>query len=249
MILQSIPGFSTARVTEQLSTGPTNHSFRVERGDESFVLRIDTTEAKRLGRDRAAEKQVCEAIATAGLGPAPMMFDAERGIYLRPFLAGRAWTKADLENPAKLERLAGLLRQVHALPPAGRIFEPLEFARRYADQLDTPRSHEVYEQVAAASAAIEPVSPVLCHNDLVCQNVLEGQALALIDWEYAGMGDPFFDLAVVVQHHGLGEGLARHFLAAYLGRQPGKDDSRRLDLQRRFYQALLELWNLRVDLP
>ena len=37
---------------------------------------------------------------------------------------------------------------------------------------------------------------VLCHNDSHWDNVLDdGDDLWVIDWEYAGMGDPMFDLA------------------------------------------------------
>ena len=37
---------------------------------------------------------------------------------------------------------------------------------------------------------------VLCHNDSYYLNVLDdGETLWVIDWEYAGMGDPMYDLA------------------------------------------------------
>ena len=54
----------------------------------------------------------------------------------------------------------------------------------------------------------------------------------------------FFDLAVVVQHHGLGEELVRCFLAEYLGREPSSGELSRLHRQCHFYQLLLNLWNL-----
>jgi thiamine kinase-like enzyme len=114
--------------------------------------------------------------------------------------------------------------------------------------LGTTQAGNLFGQVASAYALIEPGPQALCHNDLVCQNVLEGDGLALIDWEYAGMGDPFFDLAIVVQHHELEENLARHFLAAYLQHQPDEKELERLAKQRRFYKALLNLWNLRINL-
>ena len=68
----------------------------------------------------------------------------------------------------------------------------------------------------------------------------------LIDWEFAGTGDAFFDLAVVVQHHELKARLVEDFLGAYLDRSVTETDRQRLEAHREFYRLLLELWMLRV---
>jgi thiamine kinase len=245
-ILASIPGFETARISGRRSDGPTNESWAVERGGERFVLRLDKPEAARLGLDRASEKDVCEALADAGLAPRPVHFDAEAGVYLRPYLPGRSWTPRDLGQKENLERLALLLRRLHALPAVGRAFKPLKAAGRYARQIGTVDAAKLFEEAALAHTLIEPHTPVLCHNDLFCENIIEGDGLTLIDWEYAGLGDPYFDLAIVVQHHGLESGLAGHLLRAYLQGEPDREERVRLAKQCRFYLALLDLWNLRV---
>ncbi len=36
---------------------------------------------------------------------------------------------------------------------------------------------------------------VFCHNDPYFLNFLDDGSLRVIDWEYAGMGDPMYDLA------------------------------------------------------
>lgn len=245
-VLESIPGFAGARVLSQLSGGPTNNSFEVEQGGERFVLRIDKAEAAALGLDRQAEKQVCESLARAGLGFPPVWFDTDAGIYLRRFLPGKTCTQRDLHCPEKLTLLALLLRRLHALPPAGKVFEPLEAAVRYADQLGTVEAAHILAELVDRHSGNEYAAPVLCHNDLVSGNILDNGNLSLIDWEYAGIGDPYFDLAIVVQHHGLDTGLSRHFLDAYLGRGGDESEIRRLTEQCRFYQSLLKLWNLRT---
>ena len=87
----------------------------------------------------------------------------------------------------------------------------------------------------------------MCHNDPVCHNILEGDSLALIDWEYSAVGDRYFDLAVVLQHHGMGDELAAFFVESYLGRIATQEEWRHLQQQRDFYQCLLVLWNGVVD--
>jgi thiamine kinase-like enzyme len=72
----------------------------------------------------------------------------------------------------------------------------------------------------------------LCHNDLLPANFIdEGGRLRLIDWEYAGAGDPFFDLGNLAVNLQLSEAQERTLLTAYLG-AARPDDLRRLRLMR-----------------
>jgi thiamine kinase-like enzyme len=222
----------------------------VQRDQQRFVLRLDKPEAARLGLDRRSEQRAQEAAAGAGIGPKTRHFDLENGVMLRCFVSGRSWTVSDLENPANVQRLAHLLRAVHRLPAAsvGR-YDPAGAARRYARELGTPRAWALSSEVEACSDRIAGFAPPgrLCHNDLVCQNIIDGERLMLIDWEYAGLGDPFFDLAVVIRHHGLGGESASAFHESYLGRPAREEESVRLETQQALYQALLDLWLLRTE--
>lgn len=242
-VLEQIPGFAGASVIKQLSDGPTNASFEVEQGGDCFVLRIDKPAVAEYGLDRVAELEVIEALADAGLGEGAVYYDAGCGISLRSFIPGHSWTKGDLKNPANLERLANLLQQVHRLQPVGRFFDPVASAARYAEQLGTDEALEIFREIKLGFSSLQSDELALCHNDLVSGNILESGRLILIDWEWAGVGDPFFDLAVVVQHHGLDAELSRMFLAAYLEKEPSVAEVERLDRQCRFYQLLLRLWD------
>jgi len=246
--LGGIAGIAGATVVSRLSDGPTNQSWLIERDGARYVLRLDLPEARRLGLDRAAEANAQAIAAAAGLTPGATHTDLSAGICLRPFEPGRAWQPGDLRQPRKLERLAGLLRTLHRLPANVPDFDPFAAMQRYAAQLGTA---EARERVAAARPLLEqlraePVPRSLCHNDLVCENIVEGEQLRLIDWEYAGMGDPLFDLAVVIQHHALEPEFSDHLLQSYFEGDVPPPARRRLEWQCAFYQELLELWNLRV---
>jgi thiamine kinase-like enzyme len=56
---------------------------------------------------------------------------------------------------------------------------------------------------------------MFCHNDLHYRNVLDDGHLWFVDWEYAGCGDPRFDLAGIVAYHDLETPLVEALLAAY----------------------------------
>jgi thiamine kinase-like enzyme len=249
--LSRIQGFAEARLVVQLSDGPTNASFLVEREGAKFVLRLDRPETATLGLDRVNEKLVSEAVAAADLGAEYLYFDPRQGICLRPWLTGRSWSVSDLQKPRNLERLAVLLRKLHSLQAVGKPFEPLAAARRYAAAVGTEQAARLVSRAADAIGAGQGGETALCHNDLVCENIFEAEdgRLLLIDWEYAGVGDPYFDLAVVVQHHCLESTLSRDFLDAWLGRPATTEEQNHLSQQCSFYQCLLKLWQLRLQLP
>jgi thiamine kinase len=239
-----------ARSVERLMDGPTNASYLVERNGEQFVLRLDKPEAARLGLNRENERVVCQAIAEAGLTPPYLHFDPAAGVALRPFITGRSLCRDDLLEPRMLQRLADVLRRLHRLPAVGAPFDAAGAVRRYAAQLANPEAAALAEQAAGLLAGIgrHSAAPALCHNDLVAENMLDTEegGLQLIDWEYAAIGDPYFDLAVVARHHDLAPSLSQLLIEAYLQRAPSREESARFALQCRFYDALLALWNLRV---
>ncbi len=233
-VLQAIPGMAGAALLNALSDGPTNASFLAQCDGEQYVFRLDKPEAARLGLNRLNEHRVSRIVFASGLAPEPIYSDPAAGVYLRRFRAGRSWTTTDLTRPGNLERLARLLRQLHGLTAHGDAFDPVAAARRYAAQLGTEESRALLSQAESLAEKINSASPgpVLCHNDLVCQNILDGEPLMLIDWEYAGLGHRFFDLAVVVQHHSLAPALTSGFLESYLERPATTGDERtQLELQ------------------
>lgn len=67
-----------------------------------------------------------------------------------------------------------------------------------------------------------PIDPVLCHNDLLAANFLQSEdGIRIVDWEYAGMGDRYFDLGNFAVNNELSPDQEELFLAAYLGEEPG----------------------------
>ena len=142
-----------------------------------------------------------------------------------------------------------MLRQLHSLQAAGPEFDSGAAVRRYAQHLGTDQALRLQEKALELLRATRQRQDrvCLCHNDILNHNILESDKLMLIDWEFAGVGDPCFDLAVVVQHHGLGKKLGNLFLNAYLQRKPSKGELERLYLNCEFYACLLELWTLRIE--
>jgi aminoglycoside phosphotransferase (APT) family kinase protein len=237
-------GARPTRLLRPLHLGPLAHSWLLEYGDEQAVLRIDQPAAKALGLDRAAEFARLAAIAAAGLGPPPIAVDAAQGLLLRRHVAGRAWQAADLGQAANLQRAAALLRQVHALPIAAPPLDLQAAIDRYARLAGPNAAAQAATCRALLAACQDPRAPqVFCHNDPVAGNfVTTPGALRLIDWEYSGFNEFWFDLAVVSGQHELPEPRVWGLLEAYLQRPPTAADCATLARWVAFYRALVSLW-------
>jgi thiamine kinase-like enzyme len=70
---------------------------------------------------------------------------------------------------------------------------------------------------AESALVLHPSSLCPCHNDLLNGNFLLGGRLYILDWEYAGMGDMFFDLANFSNNHELSPEEDRLLLDCYFG--------------------------------
>jgi thiamine kinase-like enzyme len=63
----------------------------------------------------------------------------------------------------------------------------------------------------------DPVPDVACHNDLLSENFIIDAAgkMWVIDWEYGGMTDPYFDLGDFVMEHPFSREEQRLIISTY----------------------------------
>ncbi len=146
------------------------------------------------------------------------------------FIEGREMSSEQLREPATLRSIAASLRSFHdcgETVPA--VFDSFRLVATYAETAAS-RGAEVpssFSEAQAAAGRIEAAlsgpehAPVPCHNDLLAANFLDdGERIRIVDWEYAGMGDRYFDLANFAVNNGLGEEQQEELLSAYFGERP-----------------------------
>jgi aminoglycoside phosphotransferase (APT) family kinase protein len=221
----------------RLGGGRSNYAVRVSDGRRDFAVRLDGLSHQELGLNRAIEQRAQRLAAEAGLAPVPCYFNPDLGVLVSD------WHEPDASRPGGAEELAAtgeLLRAIHALPPVHYRLKPMDRARRYLTLSAEPQPLASEFLAACERLAAEPTELKLCHNDLLAANRLfSGGKLTAVDWEYAAMGDPLFDLAAVIEGDGLAETEAATLLEAY-GLAPRQ--AARLSDQRAVYRYLAELW-------
>lgn len=211
--------------TSFLGGGITNENVRVDVADESFVLRLAGEKTELLGIDRQQEFAAHSAAANIGVAPEVVHFMEPEGYLVTRFVNGRSLTPADLVQPDMIQKIAHILKLVHALPPISAGFSAFDTIKSYEQiarqhgVMFPPKFDSWLDKMMEIETAVSTiVSPVLCHNDLLSGNFLLGNGrITLIDWEYAGMGDPYFDLANFAAQHELSDEQAHQLLTAYFG--------------------------------
>jgi len=224
--IEAVPGWSVGAVSafSELTGGITNRNFKVEIGEEAFVVRLVDSDTALLGIDRAAEEEAGRAAAAAGVGPEVVA--AAPGALVTRFVDGTPIPHEDLGREEILASVMRSVRLFHACPPIGSAFPVFRIVERYRD-LATSRgvpiptayedAHALADRIGAAFARA-PMPLITCHNDFLNANFLrEGDHTWIVDYEYAGMGDPFFDLGNLSINNGLGPDAQELLLRLYFG--------------------------------
>lgn len=208
---------------EELGGGITNRNYKVAVDGSVFVLRMGGAKTSLLGIDRAVEHAAGVRAFQVGIGPEVVMFVPEEGWLVARFIAGRPISLEDMRKPEVLGRVAGALKAFHDSGPIPGRFDAWDVVDTYR-ALALEHGVEIPVEFAAARRVAErirkargPQDEVPCHNDLLNANFLEDGSIRIVDWEYAGMGDRFFDLANFSVNHEFEVPEDRALLEAYFG--------------------------------
>lgn len=222
--IRALPLWSGPIDIEPLGGGLTNRNYRVDDRGRRFAVR-EGVDQPRLGICRRNERTIAAIAAELGVGP--RVVHAEPGLLVTDFVAGEPLDARNVERPGCLQRVARALRRVHDAGPSVaahlRWFSPFQAVLAYlrtadAERLSVPGgdAQRIADDVAALQARVPPFRPTLCHNDLMPGNALDdGTRVMLIDWEYAGFGDPHFDLAGLLSNCDFDRERSACWLAAY----------------------------------
>ncbi len=259
-IISRIPAWTGAKqIQVERIAGLTNANYCVTVDGERFVLRVSGKNTQRLGINREHEAAALKNAATFGLCPEVFAFLLPEGHLVTRRVEGRHWDPAEFRTPKHVRLLTETVKRVHALPLTGAVFSPFRRVEAYiktARGLGVlfPSGFDGFIKAARVVEAEQQRDPCdwqrFCHNDLVAVNYLyceQDPAIVILDWEFAGLGDLFYDLATVVYTHD-SEGpippdLEEVMLACYFG-EITKQQRRRLNGMKYMLMLFTAMWGL-----
>ncbi|MGI8825287.1 MAG: phosphotransferase [Chloroflexota bacterium] len=249
-LVQLVPELRDKSVTVvPLTGGITNRNYRLDAVDQSYVLRIGGEGTHLLGIDRVREYECSLQAARLGVGPEVVAFLPERDALVTRFASGRVLTPDDMRHKPILRRVVDALSRCHRGPSIPGAFSPFTTVRDYyalAREREVPfpstitRAMDLLAQMEEAAGTAE--APCPCHNDLLPANFIDdGRSVWIIDWEYAGMGDPFFDLGNLAVNNRFADSHERLLLELYFG-EVRPEHRRRLRMMRLVSDMREAMW-------
>jgi thiamine kinase-like enzyme len=249
-IIALMPWLSGKQVkVRRLKRGLTNRNYRLDCEGGPYVLRIMEENSRLLGIDRRAEYAALLAAADAGVGPEVVAFLPRKRALVTRFVKGRTLAPKALREPAVLRRVVASLRRYHACLNGAGTFSGFETVRRYYAQ--ARRRNVAFPRSIAGAlrilARIEdetgvPERVCHCHNDLLSSNLVDDRRKVwILDWEYAGTGDLFFDLGNLAANNLFKQEEENLLLQYYFGKaRPA--DLRRLGMMRLVSDMREAMW-------
>ncbi len=226
-LLEGLPLFADdpiLSITPIAHQGYCNLSYKVTTQTTVYLVRI----LKQEGIDRTKEYTLQNRAADAGIAPRVLLLDEAAGVMVTAFVDGVHRESLGLKA---LQNLAEQLRKLH---------DTVQWDEPVMGLSTLIRSREKSVQDALKKIATYPVEPVVCHNDPNPQNILwQKDTPILIDFEFAGVNDRYFDLAAACVEFGLEERMQREFLDLYF---EGSYSFEKVKVYEVFYRQLCKEW-------
>src|SRR4051812_36478909 len=243
-VLRRVPELADHPLTLiPLSGGITNRNYRIDLAGarERYVVRLAGNDTHLLGISREVEHAASVVAAGLGVGAEVVAFLRPEGYLVTRFIEGTPLADADVHLPSLLSRVAHTVRRFHDGPAIPGLFVPLRIVEAYR-ALALERGVRIPPEYGLSQALArrielaflqDPLELRPCHNDFLPGNlIVDAERIRIVDWEYAGMGDPFFDLGNFSVNNDLSSDEDAALLEAYDGDRPRRERLARLTLMR-----------------
>lgn len=210
--------------------GITNRNFLVASGDDRYFLRMAGAKTDVLGIDRGVEAAAASAAADAGIAPEVVAADPDNGCIVTSFVDGAPISPERMRQRDMLAGVVAAVKAFHSVPSIPGEFSPFAvvdgYRRAAAERgVEKPgafgplwgRALEIRRSFHSRPLAARP-----CHNDLLNANFIQcGGRVLIVDYEYAGMGDLYFDLGNMSVNNDFDDAANEALLELYFGEVTG----------------------------
>lgn len=235
--------------------GLTNRVFRISAAGRHLCIRLPGAGTEEY-INRGNEAAMARLAADAGVSPEVIHADPASGIMVTAYLKGTLTMTPEgfAETPGAPARAGEVFRRLHdsgaVFPVRFELFAMIEDYLKFLSTktVDLPEGyHDVLKEAEGVKAALNahplPLAP--CHCDPLCENFLDtGERMWLVDWEYAGMNDPMWDLGDVSVEGGFSPEQDEAMLSAYFPEGATDAERGRMVIYKAMCDLLWTLWGL-----
>jgi thiamine kinase-like enzyme len=235
--------------------GLTNKVFFVDHAGEQYVLRLPGKGTEEY-INRRNELIAAREAARVKVSPDVVHFDHKTGVMVTRFIDNSVTMTPENFRSRKgsAARAGEALKKLHSSDARfGSRFELFAMIDDYLKVLSTkdislPEGyHDTLKQAdgvrRALAAHVLPI--VACHCDPLCENLLDtGKRMWIVDWEYAGMNDPMWDLGDLAVEGQFTAELEGELLGAYFSGGPSASERGRFVIYKAMCDLLWTLWGL-----
>ncbi|MFK5883609.1 MAG: choline/ethanolamine kinase family protein [Candidatus Izemoplasma sp.] len=224
------------KVVKRLMGGMSNYTYIIKVNDELYTFRIPGKNAEKFV-DRNVEESNINLVKSLDLNNDTVYFNQKTGYKIAKYINGQPLHEL---NPLEyLEKASVVLHKIHEsgkksesdYNPLARL-ELYEGYNKEYDHIQSERYLALKKEFLSYRKFLDESKLTLCHGDSQISNfVVTDNGLKLMDWEFTGNNDPYYDIACFGNNdfdH------AEKLLPVYLGKTPSDEDYNRLYFFRTF---------------
>jgi len=224
---------SEVEVINRLKGGVSHYTYLIEVKGKQYTYR-KIGEGGNLFVDRKTEFQTIKRIEPLHINSQVLFFDIESGSKIQEFVKGTVLT--DLDYKDHLNQVVDVLKTLHQQHYEDAndygLINRLSLYESYTNQrtLKYQELKKFWIDLYSKKYAHQP--KVYCHNDAQRSNMVVGETqLYLLDWEYAGLNEFYYDIA---SFGNVDFNDALILLDAYLGRPASVEEQNHVRFYRMF---------------
>ena len=235
--------------------GLTNRTYRIrlDNGNQ-YAVRIPGEGTEEI-INRQDEKISTELACSIGVD-ANLLYFGDDGVKLSEYIANAVtMSEEDMRVEKRIGKAAEVLVSLHSSSADTEVaFDVFSMAATYEKSIldngiilydDYTDVKNNVRMIREESLSSPHACRVPCHNDPLCANWIESEDnLYLIDWEYAGMNDGFWDLAALSIEAYYKPYHDTLLLTSYLKHAPDEEELRHFLANKVFVDYLWTLWAL-----
>ena len=187
--------------------------------DIKSVIRLDFDLPNWLQNQRSSELYILNFLKDKRQDQNVLYYDLNSGILIREFHEGKKILDDEIRKKENLISLGDEIKKVHeietenfALNDFKSVVENYRLILKNKIKNDhfLDQGFKIFD-----SLSYENEFKIFSHNDLTLGNILWNKKCFFIDWEYASMNSPYFDLASIISSYNLNNKEIVHLLEGY----------------------------------